>query len=413
MVGSGKGAESGIVFKGAEAFERSSTIDTVLFDKTGTLAAWTWSVWAALTGEHVFFETAGAIIAFILLGKFFEARAKGRASAAVTKLLELGATEARVLQGEEEITIPADRREKIPTDGRVIEGFSSIDESMLTGESVPVDKVVGDDVFGATVNQQGRLVVEATATGRETALFRIARLVEDAQASKAPVQRLADRVSAVFVPIVVAVAIVTFVAWVLISGDVGAAMTAAVAVLIIACPCALGLATPTAIMVGSGKGAESGIVFKGAEAFERSSTIDTVLFDKTGTLTPSSCSGQPPSKRPRGTRSPSPSCSAQRNGTFRSPRSLTSWTCPDGASSARSTATRSSWAARCSSKNSDSRWSSTTRTNSPRTRRSAPPRSWSGGTGSPGACSESPTPSAPRRRTPLQASTPSDSTSPW
>ncbi len=271
-----------------------ANMDTLV--SLGTLAAWTWSVWASLTGQHVFFETAGAIIAFILLGKFFEARAKGRASAAVTKLLELGATEARVLQGEKEITIPADRLrvgdhmvvrpgEKIPTDGKVIEGFSSIDESMLTGESVPVDKVVGDNVFGATVNQQGRIVVEATATGRETALFRIARLVEDAQASKAPVQRLADRVSAVFVPIVVAIAIVTFAAWVLISGDVGAAMTAAVAVLIIACPCALGLATPTAIMVGSGKGAESGIVFKGAEAFERSSTIDTVLFDKTGTLT--------------------------------------------------------------------------------------------------------------------------------
>ncbi|UCG40705.1 MAG: copper-translocating P-type ATPase [Acidimicrobiia bacterium] len=271
-----------------------ANMDTLV--SLGTLAAWTWSVWAGLTGSAVFFETAGAIISFILLGKFFEARAKGRASAAVTKLLELGATEARVLQGEEEITIPADRLrvgdrmvvrpgEKIPTDGRVVEGFSSVDESMLTGESMPVEKVVGDDVFGATVNQQGRMVVEATATGKETALYRIARLVEDAQASKAPVQRLADRVSSVFVPVVVGVAVTTFIAWVAISGDVGQAMSAAVAVLIIACPCALGLATPTAIMVGSGKGAESGIVFKGAEAFERSSTIDTVLFDKTGTLT--------------------------------------------------------------------------------------------------------------------------------
>lgn len=271
-----------------------ANMDTLV--SLGTLTAWTWSLWATLTEQPVFYETAGAIVGFILLGKFFEARAKGRASAAVTQLLELGATEARVLQGDEEITIPAERLrvgdlmvvrpgEKIPTDGRVTEGFSSVDESMLTGESMPIEKLVGSDVFGATINQQGRMVVEATATGKETALHRIARLVEDAQASKAPVQRLADRVSSVFVPVVVSVAVVTLIAWVVASGDVARAMSAAVAVLIIACPCALGLATPTAIMVGSGKGAESGIVFKGAEAFERSSTIDTVLFDKTGTLT--------------------------------------------------------------------------------------------------------------------------------
>ena len=271
-----------------------ANMDTLV--SLGTLTAWTWSLWATLTEQPVFYETAGAIVGFILLGKFFEARAKGRASAAVTQLLELGATEARVLQGDEEITIPAERLrvgdlmvvrpgEKIPTDGRVTEGFSSVDESMLTGESMPIEKLVGSDVFGATINQQGRMVVEATATGKETALHRIARLVEDAQASKAPVQRLADRVSSVFVPVVVSVAVVTLIGWVVASGDVARAMSAAVAVLIIACPCALGLATPTAIMVGSGKGAESGIVFKGAEAFERSSTIDTVLFDKTGTLT--------------------------------------------------------------------------------------------------------------------------------
>ncbi len=277
-----------------QARSLGANMDTLV--SLGTLSAYIYSVWALLTHNPIFFETAGAIIAFILLGKYFEARAKGRASAAVTKLLELGAREARILRDGEETTVPIDQLrvgdvmvirpgEKIPTDGTVTDGYSSIDESMLTGESVPVDKHTGDIVFGATINQQGLLRVEATATGRDTALHQIARLVEDAQASKAPVQHLADRVSSVFVPIVVVIAIVTLVAWLVIGDDLSNAVKAAVAVLIIACPCALGLATPTAIMVGSGRGAEFGIIFKGADVFERTSHIDTVLFDKTGTLT--------------------------------------------------------------------------------------------------------------------------------
>lgn len=277
-----------------QAKSLGANMDTLI--SLGTLSAFIYSLWALFTDDPIFFETAGAIIAFILLGKYFEARAKGRASAAVTKLLELGAREARVLRDDSEVTIPIDQLrvgdimiirpgEKIPTDGTVTQGFSSVDESMLTGESVPVDKKPGDTMFGATVNQQGLLRVEATATGRDTALHQIARLVEDAQASKAPVQHLADRVSSVFVPIVVTIAIGTLISWLAAGYGTATAIKAAVAVLIIACPCALGLATPTAIMVGSGRGAEHGIIFKGAEVFERTSHIDTVLFDKTGTLT--------------------------------------------------------------------------------------------------------------------------------
>jgi Cu+-exporting ATPase len=175
--------------------------------------------------------------------------------------------------------------EKIPTDGVVEEGWSSIDESMLTGESLPVDKLAGDEVFGATVNQQGRLLVEARRVGSDTALARIVRMVEDAQASKAPVQRLADRVSGVFVPTVIAISVATAVVWIALGNPFADALRAAVAVLIVACPCALGLATPTAIMVGSARGAELGVLFKNAEVFERSRKIDTVMFDKTGTLT--------------------------------------------------------------------------------------------------------------------------------
>jgi len=270
------------------------SMDTLI--SLGTTAAYVYSVWAFFAGEHVFFETAGVIITLITLGKAFEARAKGRASNAIASLLELGAKEARVLRDGAETTIPTDRLlpgdlmvvrpgEKVPTDGVVVEGRSSLDESMLTGESVPVDKEEGDDVFGATVNQQGRLVVRATKVGQETALAHIVRLVEEAQASKAPVQRLADRVSAVFVPVVVAVAVVTAAGWLLAGAGVGAAVQAAVAVLIIACPCALGLATPTAIMVGSARGAELGTLFKSAEVFERVRDLNVVVFDKTGTLT--------------------------------------------------------------------------------------------------------------------------------
>ena len=270
------------------------SMDTLI--SLGTLAALGYSWWALLVGEPLYFETGAAIVAFILLGRYFEARAKGRASAAVTALLSLGADEAVLLSDGTEVRVPADSLsvgdrvvvlpgEKVPADGVVVEGRSTVDESMLTGESVPVDKAPGTDVTGATVNQHGRLVVELTATGSDTTLHRIARLVEDAQATRAPIQRLADRVSQYFVPVVMVIATVTLIAWLVSGAGIETALTAAVAVLIIACPCALGLATPTAIMVGSGRGAELGVVFKGAEVFERTHAIDAVLFDKTGTLT--------------------------------------------------------------------------------------------------------------------------------
>ncbi len=272
----------------------SANMDTLV--SIGTLAAYGYSVWAVFADRPVFFDTAGVIVTLILLGRYFEARAKGRASQAITKLLELGAKEARVVRDGVEVMVPtADVRvgerlvvkpgEKVPADGTIESGASSLDESMLTGESLPVDKGPGDEVYGATVNQQGRLVVAATRVGGDTALAQIVWLVEEAQASKAPVQRLADRISGVFVPVVIAIALVTLVTWVVLTGDAADALRASVAVLIIACPCALGLATPTAIMVGSGRGAELGVVFKGAEVFERSRDVDVVLFDKTGTLT--------------------------------------------------------------------------------------------------------------------------------
>ncbi|MFH1330838.1 MAG: heavy metal translocating P-type ATPase [Actinomycetota bacterium] len=262
----------------------------------GTLAAYGYSVWAFFAHEPLYFETAAVIITFILLGRFLEARAKGRASRAVARLLELGAKEARLRRDGTEVSVPIAAvrpgdlmvvrpGERIPTDGRVVEGTSAVDESMLTGESVPVERGPGDAVFGSTVNQHGHLVVEATRVGAETALAQIVRLVEEAQATKAPIQHLADRLAGVFVPVVLAVAAATFALWLGIAGEAGAAMEAAVAVLVIACPCALGLATPTAIMVGSGRGAELGVLFKGADVFERSRLVDTVVFDKTGTLT--------------------------------------------------------------------------------------------------------------------------------
>jgi heavy metal translocating P-type ATPase len=271
-----------------------ANMDTLV--SMGTLAAYGYSVWAFFAGEHLYFETAAVIIAFILLGRFFEARSKGRASGAIARLLELGAREARVLRDGVETTVPIGEvrpgdlmvvrpGEKVPTDGTIAEGTSSFDESMLTGESRPVDRSPGDPVFGATINQHGLVLVEATRVGAETALAQIIRLVETAQATKAPVQRLADRVAGVFVPVVVVIALATLAGWLVATGELPDAMQAAVAVLIIACPCALGLATPTAIMVGSGRGAELGVLFKDAEIFERSRAVDTVVFDKTGTLT--------------------------------------------------------------------------------------------------------------------------------
>jgi copper-transporting P-type ATPase V len=262
----------------------------------GTLAAYGYSVWAFFAHEHLYFETAAVIITFILLGRFFEARAKGRASRAVARLVELGAKEARVRREGTEISLPIAAvrpgdlmvvlpGERIPTDGRVVEGSSAVDESMLTGESVPAPRGPGDSVFGATVNQHGHLVVEATRVGADTALAQVVRLVEEAQATKAPIQHLADRIAGVFVPVVLGIATLTFALWFAIGGEAEPALQAAVAVLVIACPCALGLATPTAIMVGGGRGAELGVLFKGADVFERSQRVDTVLFDKTGTLT--------------------------------------------------------------------------------------------------------------------------------
>lgn len=277
-----------------QALHLSANMDTLI--SLGSLTAYFYSVWALFSGEHIFFETAGAIVTLITLGRALEMRAKGRASEAVHRLLELGAKEARVVVDDEERLLPIEQiipgdlmvvlpGEKIPTDGMVEAGRSSVDESMLTGESLPIDKGPGHHVYGATVNQRGRLEVRATAVGARTALAGIVRMVEQAQGSKAPIQNLANRVSSVFVPLVIVIAIATTLVWVGLGNEIGAAIQAGVAVLIIACPCALGLATPTAIMVGSGRGAELGILFKRADVFETAGKVDAVIFDKTGTLT--------------------------------------------------------------------------------------------------------------------------------
>ena len=274
----------------------AATMDTLV--SIGTLAAWAWSV-VALTiaaDAHTYFEVGAVITTLILLGRFLEARAKRRSSAAIRALLELGAKEARLLRDGREELVPVEQLrtgdlfvvrpgEKIATDGVVEDGASALDQSMLTGEPVPVEVGPGADVAGATINTYGRLVVRVTKVGSETALAQIARLVEEAQAGKAPIQRLVDRVSAVFVPIVIALALATLVGWLLVTGDAAAAFTAAVAVLIIACPCALGLATPTALMVGTGRGAQLGILIKGPEVLERTRRITTIVLDKTGTVT--------------------------------------------------------------------------------------------------------------------------------
>ena len=274
--------------------KRSANMDTLI--ALGTLTALAFSSFQLLTGGDLYFETAALIMAFILLGRFFEARARSRSSSAIKKLLELGAREARVVTDGEERLVPVDEvavgmvvrvrpGEKVPVDGEVIDGSSAVDESMLTGESVPVDKQAGDRVAGATLNTTGALTVRATAVGRDSALAQIVNLVEQAQAGRAPVERLVDRVSAIFVPVVLGIAGLTFAVWWLFVGDATAGLIAAVAVLIIACPCALGLATPTAIMVGTGRGASMGILIKGGEVLERSRRVDMVIFDKTGTLT--------------------------------------------------------------------------------------------------------------------------------
>ncbi|GJO50905.1 putative copper-exporting P-type ATPase V [Mycobacterium marinum] len=277
-----------------QARARSANMNTLI--SLGTLTAFIYSTYQLFAGGPLFFDTAALIIAFVVLGRYFEATAHGKTREAISKLLEMGAKEARLIVDGEEHLVPVDRvqvgdlvrvrpGEKIPVDGEVIDGRAAVDESMLTGESVPVEKGVGDRVAGATVNTDGLLTVRATAVGADTALAQIVRLVEEAQGGKAPVQRLADRVSAVFVPVVVGIAAATFAGWALLAANPVAGMTAAVSVLIIACPCALGLATPTAIIVGTGRGADMGILVKGGEVLEASKKIDTVVFDKTGTLT--------------------------------------------------------------------------------------------------------------------------------
>ena len=280
---------------------RTATMDTLV--SLGTLAAWGWSVAVLLAGDpageptgHVYFEVAAVLVVLILFGRWLERRARSRSGQALRRLLELGADEAMVLRDGTETPLPVaalavgDRfvvrpGEKLATDGVVEQGRSSVDRSLLTGESVPVEVGPGDEVTGATVNLEGRLVVRATRVGADTALARIARLVEAAQGSKAPVQRLADRVAGVFVPVVLAVAALTLAGWLLTGHPAAEAVSAAVAVLIVACPCSLGLATPTAVMVGTGRGAQLGILIRGAEDLERAGRATTALLDKTGTLT--------------------------------------------------------------------------------------------------------------------------------
>ena len=291
------------------ARHRATTMDTLI--SLGIIAAMSWSVWALVWGnaaehnemdmasmnvDHVYMEVAVAVTMFLLAGRYFEARAKRRAGDALRSLLALGARHATVLRDGEEALVDASEvrvgdvfvvrpGEIIAADGVVRDGSSSLDVSMLTGESVPVDVTVGMNVTGTTVNLTGRLVVQATRVGAESTFAQMTKLVRDAQATKAPVQKLADRVSSVFVPSVIAVALVTFAAWWWLRGDLSQAFTAAVAVLIIACPCALGLATPTALMVGSGRAAQMGIVIKGADVLQGTRRVDTVIFDKTGTVT--------------------------------------------------------------------------------------------------------------------------------
>ncbi|HEX3240079.1 MAG TPA: heavy metal translocating P-type ATPase [Solirubrobacterales bacterium] len=314
-----------VVLWGAWPFHRAAwanlrhgaaTMDTLV--SLGVLAAWGWSLYALFIGDagmtgmtmsfqllpdggggdsEIYLETAAVVTTFILAGRYFEARAKRRAGAALRALLELGAKEVSVLDGEgRERRVPiadlaaGDRflvrpGEKVATDGVVVEGRSAIDQSLLTGESLPVEKGPGDEVAGATVNAGGRLVVRATKVGDDTALAQIARLVTEAQNGKAPVQRLADRISGVFVPFVIALSVATLGFWLGAGEGASFAFTAAVAVLIIACPCALGLATPTALLVGTGRGAQLGLLIKGPEVLESTRRVDTVVLDKTGTVT--------------------------------------------------------------------------------------------------------------------------------
>ena len=264
----------------------------------GTTVAYLYSAWVVVadTGENMFFDVSVAVLLFITMGKYFEERSKGEASSAIRQLLGMAAKSASVVRDGQEIELPIDAvragdivivrpGQRVPVDGIVREGHTTIDESMLTGESIPVERKPGDHVISGTINQNGLMRVEATGVGENTALARMARMVEEAQGSKAPIQRLVDRVAAVFVPVVIVIALAVFVGWGLLAGEWVDGMIAAVAVLVVACPCALGLATPTAIMVGTGMGAERGILIKNADVLERIRGLDVVLLDKTGTLT--------------------------------------------------------------------------------------------------------------------------------
>ncbi|MCQ1995875.1 cation-translocating P-type ATPase [Arthrobacter sp. zg-Y1171] len=284
----------------------ASTMDTLV--SIGVTAAYLFSVGQlavdpGITSDpgmgsdpHLYFEVASVVVTFLLLGRYLEANAKTKATDALKALLNLGAKDATVLRDGSEVRIPADRLEvgdvfvvrpgeKIPADGVVLEGRSAVDASLITGESLPVEVDVDSPVTGATINTSGRLLVRATRVGSETTLAQMGRLVSDAQSSKAPIARLADRISAVFVPVVLGIAVLTFVLWMLLTGDLQAAFTAAVTVLVIACPCALGLATPVGLLTGTGRGAQLGILIKGAQVLEDTRTVDTIVLDKTGTIT--------------------------------------------------------------------------------------------------------------------------------
>ncbi|MGO3101938.1 heavy metal translocating P-type ATPase [Corynebacterium variabile] len=316
---------SPVYFWGGAPFHRATLVNLKHFSFTmdtlvslGTTAAYLWSLWALFLGnagmtgmtmemhlfrpgdthgmDEIYLESVGVVIVFLLLGRWFETRAKGRSSEALRALLDMGAKDAAVLRDGAEVRVPVNQvtvgdtvvvrpGEKIAADGEVSDGTSAVDESMLTGESVPVEVTVGSRVTGATVNTSGRLLVKVTRTGEDSTLAQMAKLVSDAQATKAPVQRLVDRISQVFVPVVMVIAVITLIAHLATGAEVTNAFTAAVAVLIIACPCALGLATPTALLVGTGRGARLGLLIKGPEVLESTRRVDTVVMDKTGTVT--------------------------------------------------------------------------------------------------------------------------------
>ncbi|MYL33701.1 heavy metal translocating P-type ATPase [Pontibacillus yanchengensis] len=292
-------------YEGAYKNLKNKTANMDVLVALGTSAAYFYSLSEAIQTifkenfePHLYFETSAILITLILLGKYFEAIAKGRTTQAISSLLNLQAKEATVVRNGEEQQVPVDQvevgdtiivrpGEKVPVDGEVTKGNSSVDESMITGESIPVEKVVGEQVIGSTINKNGTIYMEAKKVGKDTALANIVKVVEEAQGSKAPIQRMADVISGYFVPIVVGIALVTFVIWITVvtPGNLATSLEATIAVLVIACPCALGLATPTSIMVGTGKAAEQGILFKGGEYLEATHKIDTIVFDKTGTIT--------------------------------------------------------------------------------------------------------------------------------